>query len=248
MQKDVAYIQLSIDDTADILRELTVRSYASIFEEERLAFLKGLHEEYGATVSLYAFYQGENGFALSGVPTRYKAEWRANANWLRLGAHSTHKKSSFAGEDGVAEYERIYQEFMRFAGKECIDPCFRPHFFVIAPAVLRTLREKDLASGVHCPDDERACHSFTAEEEQTLAAEGYLCKEGIAYIKTQTRLENLSEETFDNFLAGLNGKKFVSVFTHESCLAYEVILKRLQAVCAYAKGRGFVFAFPADVL
>ncbi len=240
----MTYLQFSIDDTADIVKELTEKRPASVFQIERLAFLKGLHEQYGAIFSLYAFYRGEDGFTLSLLPDCYRAELQANADWLRWGAHSTDKTSSFATTDGAFEYERIWAALTRFAGEESLDFCFRPHFFVIDPAVLRSLLERGICRGVHCPDDDRKCHDFTAEEKSTLEGEGILEKDGLLYIKTQTRLENLAVDALGGFLEGLKGKRVLSIFTHECFLAEEETREKLRTICAFAERAGWEFAFP----
>lgn len=243
-----SYIQFSIDDTLAVLKELTQKRPSSVFEIQPFQFFKQLHTQYGLVVSFYAFFEDDDNFTLAEVTDTYKSEFAANSDWLKFGVHSTNKRTSFIKEDGVAEYRRIHAQLKRIAGETCIDTCFRPHFFAIGETTLRTLKEENLAQGVHCPDDDRKSHAFTLEEKISLEAEGFLQKDGIAYIKTQTRLEQVSDENISELFEKWKHKKMLSVFTHEYCLGREDIRRRIEAVCRFAEKNKLTWAFPADIL
>ncbi len=241
------HIQFSVDDAIGILKELTEKQPQSLFEIERFAFFRGLRQEYGITVSFYAFFEEESGFTLFDVTDKYKKEFEENADWLKFGVHSTNRSSSFSQTDGLTEYERIYQALIRIAGEKSMDLCFRPHFFAIDSNLLRELKRRSLAVGVHCPDDERKCHTFSPQEKERLNKKGYLVKEDIVYVKTQTRIENLTDETFLRFLQSLKGKEVLSLFTHECFLENEEIRDRIKGVCQFAKEKAFCWSFPMDI-
>lgn len=44
---------MSIDDSIEVLKDITENNYDSIFENEELARFKRLHDEYGLVLSLY---------------------------------------------------------------------------------------------------------------------------------------------------------------------------------------------------
>ena len=72
----------TVDDNIRFLKEINEREYESIFEHPYLAMYRRLHEKYGLKVQLNLFYEME-GFDLSRMTTRYKDEWKENADWLK---------------------------------------------------------------------------------------------------------------------------------------------------------------------
>ena len=93
------HYRLSSDDNIRFLMELNAGDYRSIFDHPYLAVYKKAHDRYGAQVHLnlfYAFDETARGcfskphpyFDLSMMTDRYKEEFRANADWLKLAFHS----------------------------------------------------------------------------------------------------------------------------------------------------------------
>lgn len=75
------YFHLSFDDTMNSLKNLTSSApYKSVFEEPFFAYLKGLHEKYGAKFSLYTYLN-----ILEGVTDKYQSELGAASDWLKFG-------------------------------------------------------------------------------------------------------------------------------------------------------------------
>ena len=72
--------RLSLDDNIWFLRDISNNSatYKSIFENPYLAFFKQIHDTYGTKVHINIYYQTE-GFNLSQMTTKYKSEWKDNA-------------------------------------------------------------------------------------------------------------------------------------------------------------------------
>ena len=101
------YIHFSIDDSNDIFADLTAHSdyYDSIFQNQKLRYVKDLHDKYGIVVSFYVFYSWnvEKGmFSLSECTNRFKDEFTENAGWLRFGFHA---KDELAYETLTVEEE-----------------------------------------------------------------------------------------------------------------------------------------------
>ena len=93
----------TVDDNIRCLRELTAGSYRSIFEHPYLGMYFGLHEKYGLKVQLNLFYKTDD-FDLSLMTDRYREEWQANSDWLKLSFHSeaeTVKPYEHSGYDKV---------------------------------------------------------------------------------------------------------------------------------------------------
>lgn len=136
--------RLSSDDNIRFLKELNDKPYNSIFDHPYLAVYKKAHDLYGAKVHLNLFYAFEEEsrekfsknheyFDLSMMTERYKEEFCANADWLKLAFHSRfgypskpYKDADFdtVKEDCIA----VYREIVRFAGKECVSDSTTIHW------------------------------------------------------------------------------------------------------------------------
>ncbi len=242
-------ICFSVDDTVLLFRQLSERAPKTIFELPTLSFFQKLHREYGAVVSFYAFMTDGKGFTLNDTPDCYREQFEENAAWLKFGVHASDYTNSFTqGKDDENTYGQIYAQLVRTVGERSIDKVFRPHFFRIDQPILHHLRQLGKTVGVHCPDDDRECHPFTEAEKCKLAQDGILRKDGILYVKSQTRLESLNEQTFSKFLQDLLRQKFISVFTHESFLTDEKILNHFLEICQFAKERQLVWNFPMNCI
>ena len=124
--------RLSIDDNIWFLRDLHQDNPASLFDNAYLAFLKNVHETYGTKIHLNLFYETE-GFDLSQLSDRYKAEWKANADWLRLSFHALGEFPDQpyinAGYDKVkADCTLVDEQIKRFAGKDSMGPLTTIHW------------------------------------------------------------------------------------------------------------------------
>ena len=138
-----------IDDVIWCMRDIARKKPASIFDTPFMAALKKSHEDYGMTVQLNLFYRtdffyGSDEFTLSEMPDDYKAEWAANADWLRLAFHA---KQEFPDYPYVnANYEDVYKdcstvlnEIRRFAGEQSISYAQVPHWLPISKDGCRAL-------------------------------------------------------------------------------------------------------------
>ncbi|MBR6767099.1 MAG: hypothetical protein IKM02_04025, partial [Clostridia bacterium] len=129
--------RLSSDDNIIFLWDIHKNrdTYASIFDNPYLAVYKKAHDLYGAKVHLNLFYGMEemyNGFDkkradfnLSMMTDRFKAEWQANADWLKLNFHAMSNEPECPYRDTVyrrihADCERVQKEIIRFAGEEVL--------------------------------------------------------------------------------------------------------------------------------
>ncbi len=126
--------RLSVDDNILFLADITAHAdeYTSIFDNPYLAVYREAHEKYGAKVHLNLFYAytGEgktyfsahpDDFDLSMVTDKFRDEWTANADWLKLAFHS---RAEFpadpyrhsTAEEITADFLAVKREVERFAG------------------------------------------------------------------------------------------------------------------------------------
>ena len=95
------YFTFTIDDNIRFLKELTEKDYGSIFDHPYMAMLLSLHKTFDAAVQLNLFYRDgdftgkdrdkvdlNKYFNLSMMTDRYKAEWKANSDWIKMSFHS----------------------------------------------------------------------------------------------------------------------------------------------------------------
>lgn len=81
-------VHVSFDDVVWVLEDLkqNERRYESAFDNEFLAELKHMHEDYGACFTLYVFEKAD-GFDIGDMPVKYRKELKENASWLKWGFH-----------------------------------------------------------------------------------------------------------------------------------------------------------------
>ena len=127
---------LSVDDNIWAFADLTKNQdkYTSIFDNAYLNVYKQAHDMYGTTVRLNMFYEMDNEcgldlygpFNLSMMTDKYKDEFKANADWLRLAFHARSEfpdwpYSEASYEKMQKDYEDIKREILRFAGEEAFE-------------------------------------------------------------------------------------------------------------------------------
>ncbi len=128
--------RISSDDNILFLADITYNKdkYTSIFDNPYLAVYKKAHDLYGAKVHLNIFYafdreaasrftEPREDFDLSMMTDKFKDEWRANADWLKLSFHAKaeypSKPYKFAtGEQITEDFLAVKREILRFAGEE----------------------------------------------------------------------------------------------------------------------------------
>lgn len=154
--------RLSSDDNIRFLKELTEGDYESIFDHPYLAVYKKAHDIYGAKVHInihYAFCDKSRArfsdnhsyFDLSMMTDRYKDEFIANSDWLKLAFHSKaefpDKPYKYADRKTVRDdCTAICREICRFAGKECISNTTTVHWGEGNREVIRELRSMGFTS------------------------------------------------------------------------------------------------------
>lgn len=154
--------RVSSDDNIRFLKELTDFDYKSIFDHPYLAVYKKAHDMYGAKVHLNLHYSFEDEarsafsspleyFDLSMMTDRYKDEFIANSDWLKLAFHSKaeHPDKPYKDADRKTVREEcvaVCREICRFAGKECISNSTTLHWGEGNREVVRELRSMGFTS------------------------------------------------------------------------------------------------------
>ena len=155
--------RLSSDDNILFLQDINKNKdkYTSIFENPYLAIYKKAHDRFGAKVHLNLFYEfipnsrdfsGEREyFNLSMMTDKFRDEFRANSDWLKLAFHANaeypDKPYKYATPEKIREdYTKVCREIERFAGAECISNTTTVHWGEATKEGVRELRRLGLRS------------------------------------------------------------------------------------------------------
>jgi len=140
-----------IDDVIWLFRELARNPPKRLFDNPFLKVLKDAHDRYGMKVQLNCFYRtdffyGTDEFTLAETPDRYKAEWQANKDWLRLGFHSLQEFPDYPfinadSADMKFVVGKIRDEVRRFAGEGVFTHGAVVHWGSCSKDACRALRE-----------------------------------------------------------------------------------------------------------
>ena len=156
-----------IDDNIFFLTDIYKKRFKSIFESFYLAKLRGFHKKYGAKFVLNVFFRNDHeAFDISQFPDRFKGEWDANTDWLRLAFHAF---SEFPGNpygehfpDKLPEHFALVREqITRFAGEKTFcPPCIIHYYDVKSVASIKFLKANGTTALAIC--------NFPQEMENTL--------------------------------------------------------------------------------
>jgi hypothetical protein len=141
------HYRVSIDDNIWFLQDIHTNEhrYTSIFDNPYLESLKKIHDTYGTKIHINLFYQTE-GFNLSGLSDKFRGEWSAQADWIRLSFHALQEKPDMpyqkAGYDVVKnDCELVMKEIRRFAGEALMGPVTTLHWAEATMAGCSALRD-----------------------------------------------------------------------------------------------------------
>ncbi len=119
--------RFSLDDNIWFLQNLTKNAdkYNSMFEDPWLGLLRSMNEKYGTKFHLNIYFEcpEHGGFNLTQMTDKFKPEWEANADWLRLSMHARSNDPArpyqFATYDQVCrDFKDVEREILRFAGEK----------------------------------------------------------------------------------------------------------------------------------
>ncbi|WP_320165391.1 hypothetical protein [uncultured Trichococcus sp.] len=217
-------IHYSVDDIFKSFLNLSNNDYDSIFEEEHLSFLKKLHDKYGINVSGYVFFE-DGEYNLTDIPNDYALEFQENSDWLKFGFHSLNAETNYENENtqkAKEDYEKVIKELTRITGGEsAIDTTVRLHYYAASDEAIEGFQTAELGiERLLSPEDQRLAYNLDEEETSYLYQYDYFNLNGLEYIKTDVRMENLDnpEDYYDSFIQQEELNGILAVFTHEPFL------------------------------
>jgi len=150
--------RLFADDNILFLADINEHKdeYKSIFDNPYLAIYKKAHDLYGAKVHINLFYQFDAearkyfspdrpDFDLSMMTDKFRDEFRANGDWLKLSFHSKSEHpgkpyTNASAEEITRDCIQLNRELIRFAGPEVFSDCTTIHFAETTEEGTRALR------------------------------------------------------------------------------------------------------------
>ena len=153
---------------------LATNRYVSLWDEPFFAWLKVLHEEYGAKFSLYTYTN-----VLQGVKAEYASELSMAADWLKIGFHadrSGHNLNEISYETGKGYWNAFVEEVRRITNDngetdeiKSLDRMPRLEFFSGSKNGLLGMRDASFgALGFLSADDNRNSYYFDGETVEYL--------------------------------------------------------------------------------
>lgn len=151
--------RVSVDDNILWLQDINDHkdSYKSIFENPYLKVFKKAHDLYGAVVHFNIYYEFDSEamkdfsekrdyFNLSMMTDKFKDEFRANSDWLRLSFHADKNYPDEPYKETTLErisedIEKVHREIIRFAGEESLSKVTTLHWGASNIAGVRALRQ-----------------------------------------------------------------------------------------------------------
>ncbi len=238
------FYHFSVDDVFKVLIEVS-DSKQDLFSHSFFSFLMELNNNFGTNIDLYCFYQQEvkgKMRTLKEVSDRYKNILSENT-WLRFGPHAlddeTHPYRQSHKEQKKI-FREIYEEIDRFVGKESRSSIVRLHYFSESFELADYFKQNEVLA-LLTTDKDAISYKMPEKEKQDLKENGITKYEGINFIRTHLRSENLADANFseDQIYASvediLKAYNFVACLTHEYelvrpevCTATRVVLKYLS--------------------
>lgn len=225
-------IHFSVDDIFGCFRYLnnSRNEIRTIWDSTTFRILKEIHDYYGWNISLYCLYtDGE--YNLDDFSDRFKKEFIECSEWMKFGFHAYSGDSNYNKynpEDFQKEYKTTIDALERIVGKNSMTDCLRLHYFSGNKDVVRILKREGVKSLLSA-DDNRISYGLSEVETALLNNIGTYedSDTGMVYIKTNYRLENLSNELTKLDLDNLELLR-IELFTHEKYLTDSTIMKRIE--------------------
>ena len=244
-------VHFSIDDFYISLKDITNKSsiYNSIFENATFNFLKELHDNYGAIVTLN-LYEVDSDYNVSNVTTKFKKEFEENSNWLKFTWHTyaaTTDYSVVSTEDMAKSLINTKKAVINFAGEKSWSNVTRLNYFKGTDNIIKKMKDLGII-GVLTADDDRISCGLQEDEDNHVKTKGILFKNNMAYLKTYMRYEKIGVDyTIDEKLLELENVYCFATFTHENYLSQITIKNYIKQSFEWIVKNGYKFTTYEDL-
>ena len=260
VKTDGKFMHLSSDDIITMFKNIYTNAYTSIFEQPTLAFLKSMHDTYGMVFSGYCFWQTDDlTFNLTQMPSTYAAEFEANSDWLKFGAHYLDNNGGNFGTidtaTGVTYYTNIMTELFRICGTaKSLDFVPRLQNYAGTLEFIQAVKALNLGFiGLITAENVRTNYHLTTPQRDYLTTHDrlYDATNDLKLFATDLRAENVTDMTvtLNERKAGVayaSRMRDILIFTHEYYLSQAATQAKFEAACQWAVANGYAFDFPQN--
>ena len=212
----------TIDDNIRAFEAIAKTLPESIFAHPYFAMLRRLHAAFDLKVQLNMFYE-KDGFTLADMPDRYKSEFAACSDWLKLSFHSkdeTRRPYETSGYDEVfRDCAAVHREILRFAGEKSLAKTTTIHFCLLTEAGVCAMRENGVFGLLGLYGErgaERVSYGIRDREKGDLLREGGILKiNGMHHAGIDIVLNNFDAEGILSQLPALRERESLRVMIHE---------------------------------
>jgi hypothetical protein len=250
----------TVDDNIRFFKELTQGSYHSIFDHPYLGVYWRLHQKHGLKVQLNLFYEMPD-FNLSQMTDRYREEWQANADWLKLSFHSKLENAypyEHSGYDEVfSDCRDVHREILRFASPRSLAATTTVHCCRTTDEGIAALGDNGVRGllGLYGTEEKpRSSYQSTPVEGDRIRRGEIAVRDGMAYAGIDIVLNSFSKEEILAKLSALTARELIKVMIHEQYFyadyrAYQPDFEeKLDATFAYLRENRFQSVFYEEVL
>lgn len=250
----------TVDDNIRFLRELTEQGMQSLWDHPYLSMYRRLHDAYDLKIQLNLFYEDEH-FDLSRMTERYRAEWAACADWLRLSFHSRlenvcpYLDSDY--DEVFADCASVHREILRFAGERSLARSTTVHYCRTTAEGTQALFDNGVRGllGLYGNETAPRLSYQTAEEDgKTIRGGGLVSDGGILYGGIDAILNERKLEEILPTLQGLIGRETIKLMIHEQYFYPDYgryqpdFEQKLSLAFGYLCDNGYTSAFFEDWL
>ena len=230
-------IHISIDDVKGIFKALSEENLNSIFETRTMYFLKQMNSKYGTCFDLYCTCQ-DKGYFFHNNSDKYLKEFEENKEWMRFGYHCYDEYE--LGDPLFEEHITCFVKDLEFVnGHNKMSNITRLHGFKGKKEECLFLKKYGIDTFLSS-DEGYDSYYLNHEQNEYLRKNGEFFDEenGLLFIKSCTRLENVDSIFEEIEQVGKQRDGIISVFTHEWQIDREDVRNKLEACCKYAEKTG----------
>ncbi len=250
----------TVDDNIRFLQELTEGEYESLFSHPYTKLLKRLRETYDVKIQLNLFYENDS-FTLAQTTDRYRAEWQANAEWLKLSFHSrleNVRPYEYSGYDEVyRDCSAVHDEIVRFAGEKSLAKTTTVHYCRTTKEGTRALQDcgvQGLLGLYGEKDTPRTSYSCT-EALAKKARVGEIIRDGnMAFAGIDVILNQFEPQENLEKLERIKDRRYVKIMIHEQYFYPDYpryqphFAKKLEQAFSFLQANGFTSCFFEDMI
>ena len=215
----------TVDDNIRFLKDVSAwktENQTPLLSHPYLAIWKRLHERFGVKIQLNLFWQ-EGDFDLSKVTDRFKAEFEACADWLRLSFHSKAEyprrpyENSGYGEV-LADCESVHREILRFASERSLAKTTTLHYALATADGVRALRDSGVQGlmGLYGTDDAPRNSYTVCEKDASELRRGIpRSADGMWHFPISCVLNTVALSDIGEAMRALEEDPFVGLMIHE---------------------------------